>query len=209
MTRKIADVTDGAVEEATGEDWDGWFAVLDERGGEELAHEELVAALGEAGVESGWWRQKIAVGYERSRGLREVGETTDAGYQIGVQRTLQVPREQVWEFLVGPDGRDIWLGETRALEFEPEEAYETDDGTAGEIRTVADGERVRLTWQPADWDASSTLQVTLSTPESGDDRTVLRFHQEGLADGEVREEMRDHWRDVCDRIEASVAADGA
>lgn len=204
MTRKIAGVTDGAVEDATGEDWDGWFAVLDERGGEELTHGELVTALGEAGVESGWWRQQIAVGYEQSRGRREVGETTDAGFQIGVQRTLPLPKERLWAFLTAREGRDIWLGETRALQFEPGTNSETEDGTTGEIRTVADGERIRLTWQPADWDAASTLQVTLTAPESGDGRTTLRFHQENLADGEVREAMRDRWRGVCDRIEAAV-----
>jgi hypothetical protein len=34
--------------------------------------------------------EKVAVGYEQERGFRELGETADTGYQVGVQRTLPV-----------------------------------------------------------------------------------------------------------------------
>ena len=43
----------------------------------------------------GWWRQSVAVGYERIRGLRAVGQGRDGCYTAGKSRTLPVSHEQV------------------------------------------------------------------------------------------------------------------
>ncbi len=210
MTEKIADVSSEAVADATGRGWDAWLAELDDRGGREMDHKELVSSLADAGVESGWWQQKIAVGYEKERGMREKGETADSGYQVGVQRTIGVPRGDLWDFLTSADGLAVWLGDGANPAIESKTEYETADGTTGEIRTTKDGERIRLTWQPAERKAATTLQLMLRTPDSGDDRTRLRFHHEKLADADERETMRDHWTAVLDRIEeaATPADDG-
>jgi hypothetical protein len=62
-------VSSGALREATGRDWAGWVEALDAAGAAELAHGEIVAHLAREHPEvpSGWWRQTIAVGYERVR----------------------------------------------------------------------------------------------------------------------------------------------
>lgn len=204
MTDNIAGVTDEAVQDATGRDWETWFDLLDGTGAAEKSHAEIVETVREAGLESGWWQQKIAVGYEQERDLREAGETADAGFQFGVQRTLPVPREALWERLLSPEGREVWLGEGVDLSLEPGATYETSDGTRGKVRTVADGERVRLTWQPPAYDDPTTLQVTIAGHPTDGERSVLRFHQEELPDGAQREELRAHWRSVADEIEALV-----
>ena len=205
MPSKVAGIGTRAVEDATGLGWDGWLAELDDRGAEELDHGEIVAELEALDVESGWWRQAIANGYEVERGLREEGETLDAGFQVGVQRTIRVEPAALWELLLSPEGRALWLGESEAFDAEPGANYETADGTTGEVRTVKPGERLRMTWQPADRDAPTTLQLTLSCPRNDASKTTLGVHHEKLADGEEREAMRAVWRDALDRIEASVA----
>lgn len=200
MSKKIAGVSDEAVVEATGEPWSHWIALLDEEDGRNLDHRERVAELAAAGVESGWWQQKLAVGYEQERDLREVGETAGAGYQIGVQRTFPVARGRLWEVVTSREGLAAWLGETGSLALDPGETYETADGTRGEIRTVREGERVRLTWQPADRESPTTLQLTLSTPADGEGKTVLRIHHEHLEDSTDRERMREHWQRGFERL---------
>ncbi|WP_338130985.1 TetR family transcriptional regulator [Cohnella rhizosphaerae] len=40
-----------------------------------------------------------------------VGKTKDAGYQIGVRRTLPVTVEEAWRFLTDAKGMRVWLGE--------------------------------------------------------------------------------------------------
>jgi len=94
------------------------------------------------------------------------------------------------------------------FEAEPGATYETADCTVGEVRTVSEGERLRMTWQPAGRDEPTTLQLTLSCPRNDDSKTTLRVHHEKLADADEREAMGAHWRDVLDRIEASLADDG-
>jgi hypothetical protein len=63
---------------------------------------------------------------------------------------------------------------------------------------------IRLTMRPDGWDHDTTVQVTVS--RSGPDRTVLRFHQEWLADAEERERQRDHWRAVLAAMRSALDA---
>jgi uncharacterized protein YndB with AHSA1/START domain len=131
-----------------------------------------------------------------------VGKTAGVGWNIGVSRTLPYSAGAVWDFLVSREGVGIWLGPGVDLPREAGAAYETATGTAGEIRSFAEGDRVRLTWRPRDWDHDSTVQVRLSASGA---KTVLRFHQEWLADAEERERQRAYWQDVTERVVAALA----
>jgi uncharacterized protein YndB with AHSA1/START domain len=130
------------------------------------------------------------------------GKTAGAGWNTGVSRTLPYPGAQVWDFLVGRDGVALWLGPGAELPREPGARYETADGTAGEIRSYVEGDRVRLTWRPRDWDHDTTVQVRLSAAGGG---TTLRFHQERLSGAEERERQRAYWREVTERVVAALA----
>ncbi|HEY3470272.1 MAG TPA: SRPBCC domain-containing protein [Amycolatopsis sp.] len=131
-----------------------------------------------------------------------VGKTADVGWNIGVSRTLPYPAETVWDFLVSREGVAIWLGPGVELPREKGAEYETANGTVGEIRGYAEGDRVRLTWRPSDWDHDSTVQVRLSGSGA---KTTLRFHQEWLSGAEEREEQRAYWQDVTERVVAALA----
>lgn len=129
--------------------------------------------------------------------MSEVGRTRDAGWEIGVSRTVDLPPEQVWEFLSAPEGTAVWLG-SGVRRLEDGRPYETDDGTAGEVRSLHPGRVVRLTWRPAGWDHDSTVQVRVTAADGG--RTVVGFHQERLAGADERERQRTHWRAVLDAL---------
>ena len=192
--RKFSGVSSEAVLAATGRGWDEWVEFLDGLGAAEMSHKEIVAlAAGPGGLVNGWWQQSVAVGYEQARGLRVVGQTSGADFQIGVQKTLPVPSGVVWALLTEGAGRDCWLGRTGPLEFRKGERYETADGYRGEIRSCVPGERVRLTWDHPALAQTSTLQIYLAP--SGE-RTSVRFHQERLSSLDERELMREHWREV-------------
>lgn len=128
----------------------------------------------------------------------EVGRTKDAGWQIGVSRTIDHPIEQVWEFLTSAAGTALWLGHGVDVVPEKGSRYKTTDGTAGEFRSFHPHDRIRLTWQPAGWDHPTTVQVAVRP--NGPDRTMLRFHQERLADAEERAQQREHWREVMQSV---------
>ncbi|MFB6722606.1 SRPBCC domain-containing protein [Kribbella sp. NPDC056345] len=119
------------------------------------------------------------------------GQTKDAGWNIGVSKTLPYPVSDVWDFVISPAGVTLWLG--KGAELADGAAYKTADGTVGEVRSLHENDRVRLTWQPHDWSHESTVQVAVSAAGS---KTVLRFHQERLADADERERQRTHWQQV-------------
>ncbi len=129
------------------------------------------------------------------------GKTKDAGWQIGVSRTIAHPIDAVWDLLTRDEGIAIWLGRGARLGAGKGASYETDDGTRGEVRSFHHHDRVRLTWQPASWDHDSTVQVAV---QGKGDRTLIRFHQERLADATEREQQRRHWSAVLDEIEDAL-----
>jgi uncharacterized protein YndB with AHSA1/START domain len=130
------------------------------------------------------------------------GQTKGAGWEIGVSRTVPFPIEEVWAFLTSAVGSAVWLGAGVQRLDEPGTAYETEDGTVGEIRSFRPRDRVRLTWQPVDWDHASTVQVTVSG--GAGDRTRITLHQERLADAAERERQRTHWQGVMDALVATL-----
>lgn len=86
------------------------------------------------------------------------GQTQDAGWEIGVSRTLDATPHHLWALLTSPEGLELWLGPGVELATEGGTSWEADDGTAGEIRRSHEGERIRLTCRPAGWDHETTVQ---------------------------------------------------
>ncbi|WP_067975970.1 SRPBCC domain-containing protein [Nocardiopsis trehalosi] len=121
------------------------------------------------------------------------GLTKDAGWQVGVSRTLPHPPSVVWDFISGSEGVALWLGPGAVLTPDPGAPYRTDDGTAGEVRGYRPGDRIRVTHGP------TTVQVAVA-PAARPGSTVLRFHQERMADAAERERRRAHWRRVLDAV---------
>jgi hypothetical protein len=63
----------------------------------------------------------VSAGWQR----REVGRTRDAGWEIGVSKTIDRPAEVVWTFVTSPAGIAIWLGEGVTVLPERGAGYET------------------------------------------------------------------------------------
>jgi uncharacterized protein YndB with AHSA1/START domain len=140
------------------------------------------------------------VGYMAESGKTgTTGQTKDAGWEVGVKRTVAAPVDVVWKFLLG-DGLPLWLGNT-TLTYEKGDAYETDDDIRGKILSFTDGMRIRLSWQPGEWDHDSTLQLTVRGAASG---TTIGFHQERLSGREERKIMLGHWKDVVQQLDDAL-----
>jgi predicted RNA-binding Zn ribbon-like protein/uncharacterized protein YndB with AHSA1/START domain len=126
------------------------------------------------------------------------GLTKDAGWEIGVSKTLPLPAGAVWDFIASPDGVALWLGTVDGLPTEKGARYETADGVTGEVRSHRPGDRIRVTH------GDTTIQVAVSA--AGPGKSVLRFHQEHLADAEERERRRTHWKAVMERVAGELRA---
>ncbi|HEY8470984.1 MAG TPA: SRPBCC domain-containing protein [Longimicrobiales bacterium] len=191
-------ISDEAVRRATGRTWDEWIRWLDERGAARMSHKEIVALLREkGGVQSGWWQQSIAVGYERAKGRRVEGQTADVGFEIGVRRTVPLPAHEAWRRLTAPDGVRAWLGDAPSLRFQVGEAYRLSDGTTGEVRVAVAGDRLRITRRPEGWARAATIQIRV-LPKG--EKTVVAFHEENLPSAEEREARRAHFEAAIEAI---------
>jgi len=133
----------------------------------------------------------------------EVGRTRDAGWQIGVSKTVDYPAAEVWDFITSPAGVAIWLGEGVTVPREPGEGYRTADGVQGETRSFRELDCLRLTWQPPGWAHETTLQLTVQS--AGEGRARLGVHQERLAGAAERERQRTHWKAVVAALVEGLA----
>jgi uncharacterized protein YndB with AHSA1/START domain len=125
------------------------------------------------------------------------GLTKDAGWEIGVSRTLHAPIDTVWDLLVSKPGTAIWLGKSVRLPTEPGEPVRAAGTGEGELRSYRRHDRIRLRWRPAGWRHDSVVQVAVRGDET---KTMLRFHQEHLTSAREREQQRAHWRRVIEEL---------
>lgn len=93
---------------ATGHGWDHWVALLDDWDAPGRTHAEIARHLVEAHQVSGWWAQGITVSYERVRGMRKVGETSD-GFMATASRTVIGEVGAIHTFLSDADIVADWL----------------------------------------------------------------------------------------------------
>src|SRR5215207_10427491 len=100
-------------------------------------------------------------------GARPVGLTRDAGWEVGVSRTVPHALDEVWRLLTSDEGLALWLGEGARLDPVRGSRYATADGTEGEVRGYREGNRIRLTWRPPGWSHDSTLQVAVTPGGAG------------------------------------------
>lgn len=126
------------------------------------------------------------------------GQTQDAGWELGVRKTVAAPVAEVWAYLLG-EGLPMWLGDITELPAKKGVRYRTSDGVRGTIRGYEEKKHVRLTWQPEDWPHDTTLQLTVTKAATG---TTIGVHHENLADREERRMMLGHWHRVVDSLVA-------
>jgi uncharacterized protein YndB with AHSA1/START domain len=133
--------------------------------------------------------------------VKPIGLTKDAGWQMGVRKTLPVPVDDVWSFLFSEEGLAIWLGKVKELNWKKGEEYKTSNGTHGVVRVVNVLSHIRITWKKKDWDNFSTLQMRTV---KGKDKTTIVFHQDRLTGSDQRDEMLTHWEKVLDKLERNL-----
>lgn len=200
----MAQVSDEALKAKTGKTLQQWVKIIDDFGGADMTHKQIAQKLWDDKlIKNGWWCQQVTVDYEFAKGRRIRGETADAGFEIGVSKTMSKPAGEIWELLTSDQGLKLWLGDINAddIRFDKGQEYETKDGTIGQIRSVYPREKLRLTWQPKSRKTPITLQIYL-TPNGN--KTSVLFHNEKLADAKDRETMRKHWQTILEKFEGSL-----
>ncbi len=101
-------VGDDVLKQRTGKIWTEWFPILDKAGAKKMNHSEIATLLHEKHGVPGWWCQMVAVGYEHSRGLRELHES-GAGFSASVSRTFAIALKPLFAACADDKKRAAWL----------------------------------------------------------------------------------------------------
>ncbi len=190
------------IEQATGMRWEEWIVRLQQTVDPYWSHEQIKSHVVDLRSVNEDWAEWIALMYGQLLGRVPVGVTKDAGVQIGVRKTLAVTKEQVWNYLISPQGLRLWLGHVSSMQWQKGHEYESVEGITGTITVIKPYEKLRMTWKRSEWEQYSRLQMYLLAANGG--KTTIAIHQEMLEDVYMREMMRRHWEAMLYRVSESI-----
>jgi hypothetical protein len=105
-------MSDEAVRRSTGRTWADWVRQLDGAGAHEWSHRDIARhVLSRHEDVSPWWAQTVTVGYERIRGLRDVGQRRGGTYDANKSRTFPVDVATLYRRFRDARLRRRWLPE--------------------------------------------------------------------------------------------------
>jgi hypothetical protein len=168
--------SDDTVAAKTGRTWRQWVRALDEIGAMDMKHGDIAKWVHEqTGLD--WWSQTVTVGYERIRGLREVGQRLDGVYEASKSRTFPVPADELFRAVAEEKLRRQWLDVDL------------------EVRKATPSKSVRITMADG-----SSVQMWI-TPK-GEARAVLAIQHGTLGSKSAVAETKSFWTERLERLHA-------
>ncbi len=164
----LAGMGDAAVRAKTGRTWKQWVRVLDAVDAAKMPHRDIALHLHEKHGVPGWWAQMVTVGYERIRGLRDVGQRRGGGYDVNKSKTLPVPLAQLYRAFSVKAKRVRWL---------PEELT---------IRTSTKDKSMRMKWADG-----SPVEVYFTA--KGASKSQVSIQHRELAGKQAASKCREEW----------------
>jgi len=169
----LAGMSDESVRAKTGRTWKQWVQTLDAIDGASLRHRDLAQRVYEDFGVPDWWSQTVTVGYERIRGLREIGQRRGGAYEVSKSKTFPVNVGALYRAFSYRRLRKRWLGvaefEMRTATADKSMRVTWSDGTSVEIYFVGKG--------------ASKSQVTIQhrkLPSKAESDKVKQFWSERL-----------------------------
>ncbi len=172
-------LSDEAVRAATGRSWQEWKAFLDAGGAADLSHAKIVEMVSEAGI-GRWWRQMVAVGYERMVGKRAPGQACNGSFSANASRTLTGDKDQALA---------LWCAAVEGLE-------EFNDALA----TAAPRQSQTETWRywRLDLEDGSKVSVVISDKSAG--KATIAIGHDKLLDAAAKTKATLYWKSVLARL---------
>lgn len=188
----------------TGKNWDQWIAILNKNGAFGMSHKEIVAFLHKRHKVTPWWQQIISTGFEIHIGRRQEGRNAKGELSTISTKTFYISAEKLWDLLESEQGQAVWLKPLSPFKFKTKNVFETEDGFYGEIRTMRDGERLRMSWQDPEWTKPTILQVYALPREKG--KSVLVFMHDSIRETRTKARLKERWSQAVEELAALAGA---
>jgi uncharacterized protein YndB with AHSA1/START domain len=165
----LAGMSDETIAAKTGCTWEKWVGHLDYFGAADKPHREIVDHVhGKFGV-PGWWAQAVTVGYERIRGLREIGQRRGGSYEATKSKTIGVPVARLFAAFADTKARKRWL-----------------PGVDLAVRKATPDKSVRITW-------SDGTSVEAGFSSKGPEKSMVAVAHTKLPDRARADELKRFW----------------
>ena len=179
---ELAGMGDDAVRAKTGRDWKGWVRELDAIGAVSMQHGDIARHVHESFDVPGWWSQMVTTGYERIRGLREIGQRRDTRtFEASKSKTFAVPVSRLYRAFAHKPTRERWL-----------------PGVALKIRTSTRDKSMRVTWP----DGTS---VHVYFVPKGPKKSQLAVQHVSLPDRQAVTARKEYWTERLEALKAVLA----
>jgi len=167
---KLAGMSDASIKAKTGCTWERWTNALDYAGAQEWPHRQIAEYVHEKFKVGDWWSQTVTVGYERIKGLRQIGQRRDGSFEAAKSKTFAVPLARLYRSWSVAKLRAKWL---------PEDLT---------IRSATPRKYMRITWD----DGSSVL---LGFTKKGAAKSAVAVQHIKLGDRAAVTKMKAFWQE--------------
>ena len=95
-----------------------------------MSHRAIAEMVHDTWKVPDWWAQAVTVGYERIKGLREIGQRRSGEYEASRSRTFNVPVRRLFQAFKSARTRNRWL-----------------PGVKLTVRKATPDRSIRITWE--------------------------------------------------------------
>jgi len=181
---KLAGKSDEAIKAKTGCTWDRWVWALDDVKAYQWPHREIAKYVHEKYKIDGWWAQTVTVGYERIKGLRDIGQRRSGEYEANKSRTMPISVSKLFGAFNQPRLRSQWLPNVTVV-----------------VRGVTPNKYIRITWE----DGTSVLGGFTS---KGRSKAQIAVAHMKLPSKEAANRMKQFWAERLEALEQMLAPGG-
>lgn len=179
---KLAGMSDAAIKANTGCEWETWVKALDYKKAWTWPHRDIAKYVKDTFKTRDWWTQTVATGYERIKGLREIGQRRGGSFEASRSRTLPVPVGRLYRAFADARMRRRWLA-----------------GLKLTIRTATPDKSVRITW-----DDGTPVEVWLTA--KGDNKSSVAVAHRKLATRDDANRRKEYWGERLDALAKILTA---
>ena len=179
---RLAGMSDEAVKAKTGCTWDRWVVALDMAKASEMTHREIASHVHEKYKIPGWWAQTVTVGYERIKGLREIGQRRGGTFEANKSKTIAVPLAKLYGAFSQKCVRQRWLGDVGFM-----------------IRTSTREKSMRITWED-----STFVEVYFAGKGTGKSQVAVQHRK--LPSKDAATKMKEYWGERLDALHQFLTA---
>jgi hypothetical protein len=172
---RLAGMSDDAIKGGTGCTWERWVKSLDYHKADTWPHAKIAEFVHTKYKVPEWWTQTVAVGYERIKGLRAIGQRRNGTFEATKSKVFPVTISRLYQAWHKPSSRARWLGESKLV-----------------VRTARTDRSLRITWPD-----QTSVEVMFYPKPKGKSQVTIAHRK--LPDRATSDRMKTLW---TERLEA-------